>query len=366
MANVQAGTSTSVNGIIGSPTTGIGSDIDAFFNAWSGLASNPTDANQLAVVQAGQQLSEDIQGSSSSLTNLQSSLTQQVGGVLTTIQNDSNQIAQLNTQILQAQATGGSPNSLMDERDQVVQNLASQANVTVQTNPNGSYNVSLGNMPLVTESGANTLPTQWNAAAGTLSNGQQTYQISSGQLAGLFDSLNKVNGYEGQLNTLANQLSTQVNSLYGTAKDSTGATGGVFFTGSGAAGLTVNSALVSDPSTLGTGTTGAAADVGVAQQLADLGTQALSGLDNQTVSGYYGQLVNQIGEDGQTATNAQSTQQALSQQVQSQIQSVSGVNLNDEMSNLLQYQQSYQAAAQALTNINQAITGLLSTFTETP
>jgi flagellar hook-associated protein 1 FlgK len=81
-----------------------------------------------------------------------------------------------------------------------------------------------------------------------------------------------------------------------------------------------------------------------------------------TVSGYYGQLVDQIGTDGQNAANSVSTQTAVTQQVQSQIASVSGVNLDEEMSNLLQYQRSYQAAAQALSSIDLELQTFLSTM----
>jgi len=359
-ANAQTNATTQANNIVADPNnTGLASAIDGFFNAWSSLASTPGSANQQAVVQAGQTLATDLTSTYSSIQGLQVQTSQQISSTVQQIQSDSNQIAQLNQQILTTQASGANPDALMDQRDQVVQQLSSLANVNVQQYGNGSYEVSMGNLILVNQSGAQTVPTQFNAATMSLTDGTNSYQVQSGQLAGLMTSVNQMNGYENNLNTLATTMESNVNSLYSAGTNSSGTTGVNFFTGTGASDFGVNSTLASNPSSVATGTTTASGDVGIAQQIAALGTTSISGLGNMTPTQYYSQLVGQIGSDGQTAQNNQSTQSALNAQIQNQIQSTSGVNIDQEMTSLLQFQRSYQAAAQAVSSMDQVVQSLL-------
>jgi flagellar hook-associated protein 1 FlgK len=359
-ANSQTSATSSANEIVADPNnTGLASAIDGFYNAWQSLAATPGTANQQAVLQAGQTVASDITSTYSSIQGLQSSTSGQISSTIQQIQSYSNQIASLNQEILSAQGGGSTPNSLMDQRDQVVQQLSSLANVNVQQYGNGSYEVSMGNLQLVNQSGAQTVPTQFNTSTMSLTDGANSYPVQSGQLSGLMTAVNQLNGYESNLNTLAGTISSTVNAVYATGVNSSGTTGANFFDGSDASDLAVDPAIVNNPSTIATGASGEAADVGVAQQLGDLGTQSQANLGGLSPTQYYGQLVSQIGSDGQNALNSQSTQTALNQQIQNQISSTSGVNLDQEMNNLLQFQRSYQAAAQAVSSMDQVVQSLL-------
>jgi flagellar hook-associated protein 1 len=78
--------------------------------------------------------------------------------------------------------------------------------------------------------------------------------------------------------------------------------------------------------------------------------QSLPVLDNGTVSvnGAVSALITGIGSVAQQINTAQTAQSAVNSQAVNNQQSVSGVNLDEEAANLLQWQQSYQAAAKAL------------------
>ncbi|HWD41128.1 MAG TPA: flagellar hook-associated protein FlgK [Fimbriimonas sp.] len=361
-ASTQADQMNAVGSVMFDPSSGgISGDISAFFNSWSSLATNPSSSTQLGVQQAAQALTDDFRNTYSSLDSIKNSASQQVDGVIKQIQGDVDQIAKLNQEILKANTSGGEASTLLDQRDQAVQDLSSKINVTVAHNQDGSYVIQAGNLTLVDQSGSRQVPTEWDSTTGSLIDSQgNSHPVSSGQLSGLLDSINKVSGYESSLDGLATQIRTSVNALYGTAADASGTTGAAFFTGTGAADFDLDPGVQGDPTKIAFGTSGAASDAGVAQQIADLSSQKMSALGNQTISDSYSTLVGRIGADGQTATNSQATQTAISQQIQSQIQSVSGVNLDEEMSNLLRFQSSYQAAAQALNAVNQTTQTLLS------
>jgi flagellar hook-associated protein 1 len=78
--------------------------------------------------------------------------------------------------------------------------------------------------------------------------------------------------------------------------------------------------------------------------------QSLPVLDNGTVSlnGAVSALITGVGSQAQQINTAQTAQTAVNTQAANNQQSVSGVNLDEEAANLLQWQQSYQAAAKAL------------------
>ncbi len=61
-------------------------------------------------------------------------------------------------------------------------------------------------------------------------------------------------------------------------------------------------------------------------------------------------LITGFGSQAQQINTAQSAQSAVNTQALSSVQSVTGVNLDEEAASLLQWQQAYQAAAQALSD----------------
>jgi flagellar hook-associated protein 1 FlgK len=94
--------------------------------------------------------------------------------------------------------------------------------------------------------------------------------------------------------------------------------------------------------------------------LAAANQQTTGVLSNGTmsVSGAVGALISGAGAQAQQVNTATTAQTAVNTQAQTNVQSVSGVNLDEEAANLLQWQQAYQASAQALSVAN----GLFTTF----
>jgi flagellar hook-associated protein 1 len=97
-------------------------------------------------------------------------------------------------------------------------------------------------------------------------------------------------------------------------------------------------------------------------------TNALAAANQQTtgilsngtisVSGAVGALISGAGALAQQVNTAQTAQTAVNTQATTNVQSISGVNLDEEAANLMQWQQAYQASAQALSVAN----GLFTTF----
>lgn len=94
--------------------------------------------------------------------------------------------------------------------------------------------------------------------------------------------------------------------------------------------------------------TGASNDGRNALALSNLSTaKALAG-GTVTLSGAYANYVNQIGNQTNQVQTASTAQTSLVTQITTAQQSVSGVNINEEAANLLQYQQLYQANSKVI------------------
>lgn len=115
-----------------------------------------------------------------------------------------------------------------------------------------------------------------------------------------------------------------------------------------AATIKVNSALTNPKQIAAASAAGLPGDNRNALALADLETQTLMQNGKSTFSQIYGQLVADVGTKTNAASIGSSAQNTLLQQATSAQQNLSGVNLDEEAANLIKYQNSYQAAAQAV------------------
>ena len=74
----------------------------------------------------------------------------------------------------------------------------------------------------------------------------------------------------------------------------------------------------------------------------------------------YRTVIGKLGLDASGATAAAASATATQTAANAASDSISGVNLDEELANMLQYQQAYQAAAKTLTTLNTTIQSLLA------
>jgi flagellar hook-associated protein 1 FlgK len=244
-------------------------------------------------------------------------------------------------------------------------NLAQLTNITTSTGTNGSVDVSIDGQALVSgDKVADTLQT-YDPGNGNLlvetATGGVPLTLTGGSMQGTIDARDgTLANLQSSVNTLASSLITQVNSIYSTGYSLTGTTGANFFGGSDASDISVNSTLADDPSSFqASGSATASGDNSVALQLAELANTAQSNLQSQTFSNSFNQTVGNLGNTLQTANNQVSDQTAVMNMLTSQQSSISGVSLDQEMTNLLGFQQAYEASAELVTTVNNMLSATL-------
>ena len=359
-------------------SAGLSTSLQGFFSAWQDLSANPSGVpERQAVLAAGQQLADNFNQAATSLTDEQASMNQSLPGLTSNINNQLNQIAQLNGQIEEAQAQGGQANDMLDQRDLLVQQLATNVGVSATTQSDGSISVNLSSgQALVTGTKAATLSLQTDAAnsgnydvmlappgGGATTNTTSFIGGPGNSLGNLGATLQirdtTLNGYLSSLNELASTLVTQVNAVQSAGYGLTGVTGVDFFNPATptspvtAANIAVGITSASNVAAAAADPTSAAGGTGDnlnAQSMANLYTAPLPMTGGtMTMGDFYDALVGQVGVDVQSAGVAQTQTTSMVSQLANLQNSNSGVDLDEELTNLTSYQYAYQGAAKLIT-----------------
>jgi flagellar hook-associated protein 1 FlgK len=231
-----------VDNLLGSTTSGLSSQLQSLASALQTVANSPTSsASRQAFLSQAQQLVSSLQNDDSSLQSLQSQANTQLTSDASEVTSLGQSIATLNQQIMaDTSQSSQAPNSLLDQRDQLINQLATYANVTTTQQSDGSVNVYIGSgQTLVTGTTAATLsaipngydPSQEDLAlsspAGPI---DVTQQISGGTLGGTLQFRSQMLDPAGNtLGQVAVVLSNAMNAQNEAGLDQSGNLGGAIF-----------------------------------------------------------------------------------------------------------------------------------------
>jgi flagellar hook-associated protein 1 FlgK len=360
-AQTQLGEFLNISGTSDSTDSqGLSDQLNNLFNAFQSLATSPTDMTQRQnLVNQAQSLASGFNQASQQLSALNTSLNTSVNNNVTAANQLLSQIASLNSQIAKATATGGTANDLNDTREQDLENLANLVNIQTTANADGTVDVSVGGKTLDTLQAYDPGNGQLLVRTAT---GGTPLTLTGGAIQGTIDARDgALQTLRSGLDTLASSVISQVNGIYSTGYDLNGNTGQALFTGTDAGSIGVNANLATDPSEVqAAGTAGATGDNSVALALANLGTQSISGLGNQSFSGAFASQVGTFGFALSNANGQVANSSSVTTMLQNQRDSVSGVSIEEEVANLITYQQAYSASSKIITTVDQMLQTVVS------
>jgi flagellar hook-associated protein 1 FlgK len=316
------------------PTTAsIAAQMSSFWTAWNSLAASPElGAAKVGVVQAGEQLARTFNELSSELSTISTQASEQyesLAGPSGEVAALATQIAQLNQQIDLSEQAGQPPNSMLDRRDLLLDKLSSLANVTVTEQPDHTDTVTFGDAAKPLVEGA------------TVNWPQELTEASGGQLGALLS----LTGPKGALTALSTGLDGVAEALAATVNAPLEKP---FFSGATAATLTVAVE---------------AGEVYASGSVAEKGSKAaqeIAGLRGGEAEGDYTTLIQRLGGYVQDAQAEQNNLQTTVTAINDQRQSVSGVSLDEEMTNLISFQRGYQASARTITAMDEMLDTLIN------
>src|SRR4051794_21056888 len=329
---------------------GIANALEKFWDAWGDVTNGPEGAA------ARQTLVDDARDATQRINDLQASLGgarqraadeyTQLAGAGGEVSRTADDLASTLNAIRSAEMTGSQPNDLYDRRDLLLDHLSTMGQVSVTQSPGGSVDISLGGVQIVDADDTTGIAT---VPAGTfpLNFAGNPPGGKLGALIDLQSATGPIGSYQTELAAMAQSLSDSVNGIYG-------ATGTNFFAfGVGTSGLPeikLNEPAVS--STTVVGGLGGQSDNSLALQI--------SNLRGGDADKRYQQLVTRMGNEVAQASRSQATAQVLADNLSDRRESVSGVSLDEEMTNIIRFQRAYQASARAMSTTDEMLDTLIN------
>jgi flagellar hook-associated protein 1 FlgK len=354
-----------IDNLLADTDSGLTPALHNFFNAVQDVATNPTSIpSRQAMLSNAEALASRFQSIDQRFSEMRDGVNTQITSSVNEINSLAQQIARLNSniQMVEGSANGQPANDLRDQRDALIRNLSQLADVDVVRQNNGHYNIFIGSgQSLVVGTQTMALkavpstddPQRLTVAIGF---GDETVslperQLQGGSLGGLLafrsETLDSVqNGF----NQLALGFAQSFNAQHVQGLDLQGAPGENFFevVDLSRAAQSIRVAI-SDPAGIA-----AADDIGGmannrnALLLAELQTKNTLQGGTASYQSTYASLVSQIGNKTRELEVTSQAQESLLAQVDRSLQSLSGVNLEEEAANLLRYQQAFQASSKVI------------------
>jgi len=353
----------------------LASQINDFFDAWQELTANPSgQVERDVVIQRGQLLGDAFRGITDELDTVAQNMNTEIIAGVETLNEQIAEVARLNERINLTEISGQTANAARDQRDLIIKDLSETLGVQTYTDNRGMLCVQLpGGMPLVQGKTAATIST---VTVGTDVNLQleiagSTLDIPLESLGGKFKGMFEVRdvfiaGLRDDLNTLAIDLTSAVNVEHVAGYGSDGVTGRLFFNDITAlppgqvASRNVAVALTDAAQVAAAGNAAAApGDNENALRIAQLEVTHTVGATNDTFDNFFSQMVATVGIEAARNDLALSGAEDAVIQLQNLRDGYSGVSLEEEMIDLIQYQRGFESAAKFLATVDEMMNALL-------
>lgn len=400
--------------------TGINNSLQTFYQALTQLSSNPSDlVARNNVVQGAIQLTTTFKSTFKQLKDLRTNLVgdparpdtlanSKINTTVAELNTKLGAIANLNNSIILSTQQGTSPNYLLDQRDTLLDEVSQYIPLTITPQTNGAVNITTGNTALISGDSQlgffnvvqgdenNPAILQVENATGGILVADASSLMTSGQIGAILQmggsDTNEltIKGVMDSLDTLAQGIATDINALQtggqfidGDADpkvlvstyDDDGDPGTpevpppAFFTGDLLSGITaenisVNSAIIDDPYKISAASAAASptetGDGSNALLMAQLRNSAVTGLGGATTEQFVTNLVGKAGSQATTIKDNYDIKDSIISQLTLKRDSVTGVNLDEEMTDLIKFQRAYEASAKVFSAVSDSIKTIIN------
>ena len=351
---------------------GLGAQLAQFWAAWDDVANTPASiAARVALLERAGGLADTFRRVDAELRTVRAASVDEMRTIVAQANATAARVAELNGRIAEATAAGLDPHDLADQRDLLIRELGAALGVEVRSGEFGTVDVVLSGSTLVSGTTVHelevvttgTLPAPLNSTGlipavvrwkidGT------PVPVTSGRVAGLQHAANTdIPSAIVDLDGVVSSLVTTVNAIHLTGQDLNGLAGTAFFTAGGltAQTISVSATVAGQPANIAAAALGSGVQDGsVAQQLAALAT-APNGPD-----AIYQEVVGKLAVRTQTANRRDEIQRGVNRRADDARLATSGVNLDEELASMVQYQRAYEAAARVLTTVDEMLDVLIN------
>ncbi len=358
---------------------GLSGSISDFFNSFRELASNPESAVARSVVRDNSvAMINNFQGVDRQVDNLTKELNSQIEAGVGEINQITKEIAKLNEKILSVEITGTNANDERDRRDLLVKRLADKVDINYsEDTKTGTLNITAGKTGILV---AGTSYEQLRTGRTADNKIQVLYELSDGGavvditdqfkrggIGGAIDVRdNIVTDIKNHIEVLSYNISNEVNKAHMEGFDRNGQQGQMLFDipqdGEFVIGnLKLNKSIQDDASLIAAAAKpNSVGDNTTANVIHSLQFKPLMNDGQYTFDDFYNAKVGQIGTLTQRENSAFETQKNIVDQLKNTREGISGVNLDEEASKMIEFQKSFEASARIIKMADEMFDTVLS------
>jgi flagellar hook-associated protein 1 FlgK len=340
---------------LSSPGSTVGTSITATFNKADNLAVDPRNTSlRLSFLQSVNDVATAFRTTSKALTKTAVNIIDDAASAVRQVNTDLTALSGVNTVLLRAKPGSTGQASLLDQRDRLLDDIASKVAITTSFSTGGTVAVGLAGVSGIPLLATNILnpPSIASQPNGSFSVNMAGGVVtpSGGYLGGLLGASTDLATRRGSLDALAMQFGSQINAQQAVGFDQNGNPGTPLLDVSGGNADSLNMLIV-------TAAQVAAADTGTSNgnMLAYAVLRGANGVETGWASLVAGQS-----QATASANTQHASASALDDAAQSERSQQSTVNLNQQAADLLRYQQAYQASAKVLSTAKEILQSILS------
>ena len=343
---------------------GISNLMTTFFNGFNELAVSPNSVPlRTNILNAANNLSAKVTSINQSLNSLKLDIKQEFQQKVNSVNSILKQIHQINYEQFSNAYNGAPVNDLLDQRDALVDQLSNLVNIHVVYDNTNSAVISIGGALAVDRIHAAEFVAEEVNGKLNLKVKDGTYPIvlTGGELNALSQVYSKkIPAYLQKLDAVINKLVEAVNGEHvnGYTISDPQETGLNFFEGYVNGELIINPEIVDDPNKIAISLDGTEGNGEIALRIAQLTDAKL--LDGNTLQESYSSMINGLGNDGMLQNNYTQANQMVLDELGQLRASQSGVSVDEEMTNVLKFQRTYEASAKLIAIADEMLQTILS------
>jgi flagellar hook-associated protein 1 FlgK len=344
--------------------------ISKYFNDFRKLSNDPdSEAVRQSVRESSQSLVNDFHRIHNELKEVQSHIDSRIEGSIGELNETAANIAHLNQEIQKLEISGAPANDLLDKRDMALKKLASFVDISMHLDKQGLYNIDVKGMgPLVTgvqhetfgsmrgpadEEGKPVNALDITTTASVSPN--VTHRIHGGKLGALVESRDQtLSEVLSRMDDLAYAITSGVNEIHEQGFTRDGQSGVSFFKALNGKERAAELMDLSDEVRVNVNNIATAAqpdspgDNRIAVALSGLQHQKLMGGGHVTMDDWYNSIVSDVGVTNASNRNTINQQKDIMTQLSKMREQISGVSIDEETANIMQFQQAYAANAKVI------------------
>jgi flagellar hook-associated protein 1 FlgK len=364
--------------VINEPSdSSISARLNQFWSSLNELATHSEDTSVRAAVNENAIVfAQSLRHTHRQLIDLQDDLNEQLSVYAGKVNTLAKQIAELNEVIGKVKGSKQEPNDLIDQRERLIQELSGLTNISITTDKYHRLNIAISGAILVSGDSYSQVKVVKNTANKGMNdlvwadNGLSV-ATTNGEIKGLLETRDgDVQYFIDSLNQFTHAMIDRFNQVHQSGYGLDNSSKKIFFTGTDAADIDVNPLVSMDlnliaasgpSSSIGALPHGAPGNGQNARQLADvIKRDLLMNENNVTLTEYYNGLIAKLGIDSEKAMATSQNQDTLINYLKDRQESVAGVSMDEELSNMIKFQNAYNASTRYMTTIDEMLEKLIN------